>query len=148
MGSKIKTLAVALLLFASFMGGVNSTFAASTDVVRVGLTDNKFQNVLKQTITIYGTAECDICDRESRKIISRVPANGEVTIKNGITGLDVTINGRTATLRDFVVICPQGVLGVKDLTRKGKPALYHGAFEVVQKEDRKSQNINLQNFKK
>lgn len=137
MGSKIKTLAVALLLFASFMGGVNSTFAASTDVVRVGLTDNKFQNVLKQTITIYGTAECDICDRESRKIISRVPANGEVTIKNGITGLDVTINGRTATLRDFVVICPQGVLGVKDLTRKGKPALYHGAFEVVQKEDRK-----------
>lgn len=119
------------------MGGVNSTFAASTDVVRVGLTDNKFQNVLKQTITIYGTAECDICDRESRKIISRVPANGEVTIKNGITGLDVTINGRTATLRDFVVICPQGVLGVKDLTRKGKPALYHGAFEVVQKEDRK-----------
>lgn len=137
MGSKIKTLAVALLLFASFMGGVNSTFAASTDVVRVGLTDNKFQNVLKQTITIYGTAECDICDRESRKIISRVPANGEVTIKNGITGLDVTINGRTATLRDFVAICPQGVLGVKDLTRKGKPALYHGAFEVVQKEDRK-----------
>ena len=137
MGSKIKTLAVALLLFASFMGGVNSTFAASTDVVRVGLTDNKFQNVLKQTITIYGTAECDICDRESRKITSRVPANGEVTIKNGITGLDVTINGRTATLRDFVVICPQGVLGVKDLTRKGKPALYHGAFEVVQKEDRK-----------
>ena len=137
MGSKIKTLAVALLLFASFMGGVNSTFAASTNVVRVGLTDNKFQNVLKQTITIYGTAECDICDRESRKIISRVPANGEVTIKNGITGLDVTINGRTATLRDFVVICPQGVLGVKDLTRKGKPALYHGAFEVVQKEDRK-----------
>ena len=137
MGSKIKTLAVALLLFASFTGGVNSTFAASTDVVRVGLTDNKFQNVLKQTITIYGTAECDICDRESRKIISRVPANGEVTIKNGITGLDVTINGRTATLRDFVVICPQGVLGVKDLTRKGKPALYHGAFEVIQKEDRK-----------
>ena len=137
MGSKIKTLAVALLLFASFMGGVNSTFAASTNVVRVGLTDNKFQNVLKQTITIYGTAECDICDRESRKIISRVPANGEVTIKNGITGLDVTINGRTATLRNFVVICPQGVLGVKDLTRKGKPALYHGAFEVVQKEDRK-----------
>ena len=137
MGSKIKTLAVALLLFASFMGRVNSTFAASTDVVRVGLTDNKFQNVLKQSITIYGTAECDICDRESRKIISRVPANGEVTIKNGITGLDVTINGRTATLRDFVVICPQGVLGVKDLTRKGKPALYHGAFEVIQKEDRK-----------
>ena len=67
MGSKIRTLAIALLLFASFIGGVNTAFAANTDVVRVGLTDNKFQNVLKQTITVYGTAECDICDRETKK---------------------------------------------------------------------------------
>lgn len=137
MGSKIRTLAIALLLFASFIGGVNTAFAANTDVVRVGLTDNKFQNVLKQTVTVYGTAECDICDRETKKIVSRISANTDIVIRNGVTGIDVTINGRNATLRDFVVICPQGVLGVKDLTRKGKPALYHGAFEVVQKEDRK-----------
>lgn len=137
MGSKIRTLAVALLLFASLVGGVNTAFAANTDVVRVGLTDNKFQNVLKQTVTVYGTADCDICDRETKKIISRISANTDIVIRNGVTGIDVTINGRNATLRDFVVICPQGVLGVKDLTRKGKPALYHGAFEVLQKEDRK-----------
>ena len=137
MGSKIKTLAAILLVLASLVGGVNRTFAANTDVVRVGLTDNKFQNVLKQTVTVYGTADCDICDRETRKIVSRVSANTDIVIRNGVTGLDVTINGRNAMLRDFVVICPQGVLGVKDLTRKGKPALYHGAFEVIQKEDRK-----------
>ncbi len=137
MGSKIRTLAIALLLFASLVGGVNTAFAANTDVVRVGLTDNKFQNVLKQTVTVYGTADCDICDRETKKIVSRISANTDIVIRNGVTGIDVTINGRSATLRDFVVICPQGVLGVKDLTRKGKPALYHGAFEVIQKEDRK-----------
>lgn len=137
MGSKIRTLAIALLLFASLVGGVNTAFAANTDVVRVGLTDNKFQNVLKQTVTVYGTADCDICDRETKKIVSRISANTDIVIRNGVTGIDVTINGRSATLRDFVVICPQGVLGVKDLTRKGKPALYHGAFEVVQKDDRK-----------
>ena len=137
MGSKIRTLAIALLLFASLVGGVNTAFAANTDVVRVGLTDNKFQNVLKQTVTVYGTADCDICDRETKKIVSRISANTDIVIRNGVTGIDVTINGRSATLRDFVVICPQGVLGVKDLTRKGKPALYHGAFEVIQKDDRK-----------
>ena len=137
MGSKIRTLAIALLLFASLVGGVNTTFAANTDVVRVGLTDNKFQNVLKQTITVYGTADCDICDRETRKVVSKISANNDIIIRNGITGLDVTINGRSATLRNFVIICPQGVLGVKDLTRKGKPALYHGAFEVIQKDDRR-----------
>ncbi len=137
MGSKIRKLALVLLLIASIVGGVNTAFAANTDVVRVGLTDNKFQNVLKQTITVYGTADCEICDRETKKIISRIPANADIIIKNGVAGLDVTINGRSATLRDFVVICPQGVLGVKDLTRKGKPALYHGAFEVIQKDDRR-----------
>lgn len=137
MGSKIRKLATVLLVLASLVGGVNTAFSANTDVVRVGLTDNKFQNVLKQTVTVYGTADCDICDRETRKIVSRVSANTDIVIRNGVTGLDVTINGRNATLRDFVVICPQGVLGVKDLTRKGKPALYHGAFEVLQKEDRK-----------
>lgn len=137
MGSKIKTLAVAVLLLASLVGGVNSAFAASSDVVRVGLTDNKFQNVLKQSVTVYGTQECTICDRETRKVITKASANSDIVVKNGVTGLDVTINGRTATLRNFVIICPQGVLGVKDLTRKGKPALYHGAFELIQKDDRK-----------
>ena len=137
MGSKIRKLALVLLLIASIVGGVNTAFAANTDVVRVGLTDNKFQNVLKQTVTVYGTADCDICDRETRKVVSKISANNDIIIRNGITGLDVTINGRSATLRNFVVICPQGVLGVKDLTRKGKPALYHGAFEVIQKDDRK-----------
>ena len=110
---------------------------ADYNIVRVGLTDNKFQNVLKQEVTIYGTSECDICDKETKKIISKIPQNTELNIKNGIVGLDVTLEGKSATLRDFVVICPRGVLGVKDLTRKGKPALYHGAFELVQSEDKK-----------
>lgn len=134
MGSKIKFLAAICLLLLGF----NVPQAnADNNVVRVGLTDNKFQNILKQEVTIYGTAECSICDRESRKVISKINPNTDMTIKNGTTGLDVSIEGKGGTLRDFVVICPQGYLGVKGLTRKGKPALYHGAFEVVQKEDRK-----------
>ena len=32
----------------------------------------------------------------------------------------------------MVLVCPQGLLGVRDLLRKGQPALYHGAFEIVQ----------------
>ena len=135
MGSKIKFLAAICLLL--LLGFSAPQANADNNVVRVGLTDNKFQNVLKQEVTIYGTAECSICDRESRKVISKINPNTDMTIKNGTTGLDVSIEGKGGTLRDFVVICPQGYLGVKGLTRKGKPALYHGAFEVVQKEDRK-----------
>ena len=135
MGIKVKQIAGIILIFLCL--AVCSGTYADFGLVRVGLTDNKFQNVLKQTVTVYGTADCDICDKESHKIIYTVPAETDITVKNGVTGLDVSVNGKGATLRDFVIVCPQGVLGVRGLTRKGKPALYHGAFEVVQKPDRK-----------
>ena len=131
----LKNIMGVLLLMLS-LTAVNPTFA-DNNVVRVGLTDNKSQNVLKQTISVYGTSDCDICDRETHKIIYSVPAETDITIKNGVAGLDISINGHGATLRNFVIVCPRGLLGVKDLTRKGKPALYHGAFEVVQHQDRK-----------
>ena len=135
MGIKIK-LITGLFFLLVFSAGVLPVFS-DDNIVRVGLTDNKFQNVLKQEVTVYGTAECDICDKETRKIIANTAENTEIIIKNGEVGLDLTIKGKTTTLRDFVIVCPRGVLGVKDLTRKGKPALYHGAFEVVQHPDRK-----------
>lgn len=132
---KILTIFLYILLCFSWQ---NCAFAGEVgDIVRVGLTDNNFQNVLKQDITIFGTAECDICDKISRKVLIHIPANSEINIKNGLSGLTVTYNFSVATLRDFVIICPSGLLGVKDLKRKGKQALYHGAFEVTQSKDHK-----------
>ena len=137
MGVKINKFFCTLLLGLLLIAG-NCGFAANEyNIVRVGLTDNKFQNVLKQEITVYGTADCDICDKETRKIVAQLPAEKELTVKNGITGLEISANNKSITVRDFVIVCPQGVLGVKDLTRKGKPAMYHGAFEFVQKPDKK-----------
>lgn len=112
------------------------SYAESSDLVRVGITDNKFQNVLKQEIVIYGTSECDICDRATKRTIARVPENIDIYIKNSENGLQVIIDNQIATLRDLVIICPKGLLGVKGLLRKGTPAVYHGAFEIVQKSDK------------
>lgn len=133
MGAKIK-LFVCIMLF---MCAIQLPALANNDVVRVGITDNKFQNVLKQEITVFGTSECEICDRETHKVIASAPENAEILIRNGITGLDVFINGKCASLRDIVIVCPRGVLGVKDLKRKGMQALYHGAFEVVRQSEGK-----------
>ena len=117
MGIKIK-LITGLFFLLVFSAGVLPVFS-DDNIVRVGLTDNKFQNVLKQEVTVYGTAECDICDKETRKIIANTAENTEIIIKNGEVGLDLTIKGKTTTLRDFVIVCPRGGLGVKDLTRIG-----------------------------
>lgn len=105
------------------------------DIVRVGITDNKFQNVLKQDVTVYATADCEICDKQTRRSLIKVPAQKNIVIKNSLSGLLVYVGEEEATLRDFVIVSPTGLLGVKDLKRKGLPALYHGAFEVVQRPD-------------
>ena len=133
---KQKVIFILILCFTFCFRTVAPAIAYS-DIVRVGLTDNKFQNVLKQTVTIYATSECDICDKATHKIVAHAPADTDIEVKNSISGLEVTIDGYTAILRDFVVVCQRGVLGVKGLTRKGKPALYHGAFEIVQQQDGK-----------
>ena len=134
MGSKIVKILFSLIFIFFVLSGLD-VFSAD-NVVRVGLTDNKFQNVLKQTITIYGTSECEICDKHSRRAIFKVPAETDIIVTNSQTGLQVCINGNQVLLRDFVVICPQGVLGVRGLLRKGTQALYHGAFEVVQNQNK------------
>lgn len=109
--------------------------AETTELVRVGITDNKFQNVLKQDIKLYATSDATICDKQTRRMILNVPADTDISIKNSLSGLEVTVGSSTATFRDFVVVSPLGLIGVRDLKRKGLPAVYHGAFEIVQKPD-------------
>ncbi len=110
--------------------GINS------NIVRVGLTDNKFQNVLKQEVVIYGTSECEICDKRTRKVVGKIPAGLDIYIKNSQNGIKVIVDNQEVNFGDIVIICPQGLLGVKGLLRKGLPATYHGAFEISQKADK------------
>ncbi len=133
MGIKIKNLFVAILIL--FCLTCVKVFAE--DIIRVGLTDNKFQNVLKQEVVVYGTEDCEICDKITHQIIARVPANSDIKISNSVSGLNVVVDDKGATLRDFVIVCQTGLLGVRDLKRKGKDALYHGAFEIVQEQQHK-----------
>ena len=109
----------------------------ATSLVRVGITDNNFQNVLRQNVTVYSTSDSIICDKTTRRMLMNISEDVDIVIKNSIAGLEVTVNGQTITLRDFVIISPSGLLGVKDLKRKGMPAVYHGAFELVQSPDHK-----------
>jgi len=137
LGIKIKKLFVISSILFFFFTELSSyaTDNFTADYVRVGLTDNKFQNVLKQSVTVYGTSECEICDKLTKKILLHVPADTDIIVSNGVAGINVSVKNQSGTLRDFVVVCPSGLLGVRDLTRKSKPALYHGAFEFLQKAD-------------
>ena len=125
-----------VLLLAMILNFFQPVFASEvTNLVRVGITDNNFQNVLKTETKLYATAQATICDKHTRRMLIDIPANTDILIKNSLAGLEVTINGKTAILRDFVLVSSTGLLGIRDLKRKGLDAIYHGAFEVVQKPD-------------
>ena len=132
----IKRLITSLFIILAFCATPSFATEATT-LVRVGITDNNFQNVLRQNITVYSTSDCIICDKATRRMLMNVPSETDIVIKNSISGLEVNVNGQGGTLRDFVIISPEGLLGVKDLKRKGLPAVYHGAFELVQSPDHK-----------
>lgn len=129
-GKMKKILGIFLIFFA-----VNfcCAFAVNDfEIVRVGITDNNFQNVQKKEAVLYGTDECEICDKASRKAILKIPANTDISFQASSRGLVTTINESSAILPDVVIVCPKGLIGVRGLQRKGKPALYHGAIEIVQ----------------
>ena len=133
MGAKIKLFVFFIFTLILFLCNPCLSMAeTSSNVVRVGITDNNFKNVLKTELVVFGTSDCDICDKYTRRVIAHVPAKDEIYVKNSISGLEVTVNGNFMVLRDFVIVCPSGLLGVKNLSRKGKQALYHGAFEFAQ----------------
>ncbi|MBE7710873.1 MAG: SpoIID/LytB domain-containing protein [Cyanobacteria bacterium SIG31] len=132
----IKRLITSLFIILAFFATPSFATEATT-LVRVGITDNNFQNVLRQNVTLYSTSDCIICDKASRRMLMNVPSETDIVIRNNISGMEVCVNGQYSTLRDFVIISPEGLLGVKDLKRKGLPAIYHGAFELVQTPDHK-----------
>ena len=116
---------------------INGSYALNDyEIVRVGITDNKFQNVLKQEITIYGTSDVQLCDKATKKVIFNIPKDVNITIRTSAQGLIVYIDDSSLILQDIVLVCPKGLLGVRGLLRKGTQALYHGAFEVVQNSSR------------
>lgn len=132
------------VIFLVFALTLNISFASSvSDIVRVGITDNKFQNVLRQDITLYGTAECELCDKATKRIITNITPNTDINIRQSERGLIISIGNQSRLFQDVVLICPQGLLGVKGLLRKGAPALYHGAFEVTQKNNEGFYLVNI-----
>ena len=65
------------------MFGIVPSFAGEvSDVVRVGITDNKFQNVLKQDVVLYATADSVICDKQTHKPLINIEANSDIVVKN------------------------------------------------------------------
>lgn len=114
----------------------------SSEVIRVGIGTTSFGTYQYKEISVFGTGDTQIYD--NKMLIANVGANQpiKITYKNG----KFTINAPqyTETVAGPVQITSNyGLLGVTGLKRAGKQALYHGAFELIKKDDNTFNLINM-----
>ena len=126
--------------------GYNQTLSnvPRSQVVRVGIGNSGFSTYVYSNIGIYGTEEVQIYD--NNKFVKSIPAYSNINIKIHAQKYELTKdNGeKIANLQGPVrFTCNNGLLGVKNLKRAGKPALYHGAFELAKYNSDKFNLVNL-----
>lgn len=120
-----------LTLKAAKEAGLEDT-TPSSEVVRVAIGTSNFGTYQYNDITIYGTGDTQIFDNKT--LIANVSANSFVRIKynNGIFSVYTPESTTPEQVSGPIQITSKyGLLGVKGLNRAGKPALYHGAFEII-----------------
>lgn len=103
-----------------------------SEVIRVGIGNQAFNSYNYKEISVYGTSAVGIYD--GNKFITTVGANFLINVKLTQKGMFEIYSG--SKLLEEVsgpvhFVCDNGLLGVSGLKRAGKPALYHGAFEIV-----------------
>lgn len=137
MGNKITKLTLSLFLIITIITGlvVNArpSDCPQSPIIKVGIMDNAFRTLERNSVSLYSTETGYICEPDSRKTVAKISAYQAVTfsIKNGTISFKVPNEEITYDSdKGFVFACPDGVLGVKELKRAGKQALYRGALSI------------------
>ena len=145
---KIKNIFLGLLIV-FLMITSPKTFAQETQnayqPVRVAIGDQNFQKYNYENLVIFGTSDVQVYDKANHNLISTIPIDTpiEISITSGIfqvATLKTEIVEDEEVIQKEIVIttnnglvfeCQGGLLGVKDLKRKGKQALYRNSIEIL-----------------
>lgn len=123
-------------------------------LVRVGISDNNFKSLVYSQISIIATGDYTVYGKETHRPIMKFLSSDIVKVKLVSGKLELSVNNKVS-VKDIegilVFDCPNGLLGVENLKRNGKQAIYHGIFEVIPKNDFSFYLVNvldLQNYLK
>ena len=115
-----------------------------SEIIRVGIGNQSFGNYNYKTIGIYATAPLEIYENGASVTKVGANVNVNVAINPDMTYVLTDDTGKeTAKINGIIKFTTTGgCLGVKGLKRAGKPALYHGYFEIMPSDNG---NFNLVN---
>ena len=89
------------------------------DIVRVGITDNSFEKVKHSDVRVYATGNYLLCDKDSRRVIAKIPAAKQLRVTHEEDSFLVNVDGeKTLGVQSFVLVSEDGVFGIEGLKRK------------------------------
>lgn len=145
MGSKInlfKKHSLIVIAFAIFLilflPNVNSGAQNINPLVKVAISNNNFKTMVYNNLSIIATSEFTLYDKQTamplatflpQDVVRVVYKNGKFEIFSNEKSVLKNVEG------NLIFNCPNGILGVDGLKRRGKQALYHGIFEIAPKDE-------------
>ncbi len=122
----------------------NPKIKISSEKIRVGISTTGFSSYDYNEIKIYGTDDIQIYRNDA--FVASLPANNPVRVTYA-DGKFAIYDGEYDILSeitdDIKITCDDGLLGVINLKRSGKTALYRGTFQLTKKDNNKFNLVNL-----
>ena len=117
--------------------------STQSEIVRVGIGNQSFSSFVYKKIGVYGTAPVDVY-KDGVKLF-QVPANSNIFVLIN-PDFSYTLKDNSgeelAHLEGIIKFTSSGgCLGVTGLKRAGKPALYHGYFEIMRAKEGNQFNL-------
>lgn len=115
-------------------------------IVRVAISDTEFKTFIYNEISIIAQDDYFVYDKQTRKRIAKLKSCDVLRVKLTDGSFELSVNNKIIAkniIDSIVVDCPQGLLGIHNLKRNGKQALYHGYFEINQKNDSQFFLVNV-----
>ncbi len=144
---KIRPTVLILVLLFMFLSTGLKTFAQEiTPLVRVAISNNNFKSLVYNEISIIATSDYSVYDKTTAKPIIKLLATDVLKIKIKSNNFELIVNNKSEKQNingTIVLDCPKGLLGVENLKRNSKQALYHGNFEITPKNETSFYLINV-----
>ncbi len=126
-----------LLCFIFLIQNISYTYPSNA-MVKVAIMDSKYTTVEKSEIVLYATSDMIVSDLKTKEELGIIPKGAELKINRSdgkytlyyiepLTEMEY----EAVFDKDISITVPNGVIGIKDLIRGGKPALYRGEFRIV-----------------
>jgi len=143
----MKFLAYLILIMALMMNTLQTLAAQEKDIIRVGLSNSSFSTFEFSDVTIVTENTASLTDMYSGAQIKDIEGNTEISAQMKDREFFISVNGKEVlkNAKGPVVIISKGKLGVKNLNRKGNPALYRGIIELKAAVPKSKSKFNIIN---